>query len=63
MIENNNKSIPQMQYFLSDAGQPEMGIYNKDDLTKLQASAQLSLQAQQNVKAQMKEILMQSREL
>lgn len=43
-------------------GKPDMGIHNKDNLTKAQASAQLSLQAQQNVKAQIEEILMQSRE-
>jgi hypothetical protein len=40
-----------------------MGITNKDDLTKAHASAQLSLQAQQKVKTQIEEILMQSREL
>jgi hypothetical protein len=39
-----------------------MGIPNKDDLTKAHASTQLSLQAQQNVNAQIEEILMQSRE-
>jgi hypothetical protein len=39
-----------------------MGIPNKDDLTKAQALTQLSLQAQRNIKAQIKEILMQFRE-
>jgi hypothetical protein len=39
-----------------------MGIFNKDDLTMAQASAQSSPQAQQNIKAQIEEILMQSRE-
>jgi hypothetical protein len=29
-------------------GEPDMGIHNKDDLTKAQALAQLSRQAQQN---------------
>jgi hypothetical protein len=43
-------------------GEPGMGIHNKNDLTKGQASAQLSPQAQQNVRAQIEEILMQSRE-
>jgi hypothetical protein len=41
---------------------PDMGIPNKDDLTKTHALAQLSLQAQQIVKAQIEKILMQSRE-
>jgi hypothetical protein len=44
-------------------GEPDMGMSNKNDLTMAQASAQLSSQAQQNVKAQIEEILMQSREL
>jgi hypothetical protein len=39
-----------------------MGIHNNDDLTKAQALAQLSLQGQQIVKAQIKEIVMQFRE-
>jgi hypothetical protein len=39
-----------------------MGIPNKNDLTKAHALAQLSLQAQQNVNAQIEEILMSSRE-
>jgi hypothetical protein len=39
-----------------------MGMSNKDDLTKAKALTQLSPQAQQNVKAQIEEILMQSRE-
>ena len=43
-------------------GEPDMGIFNEDDLAMAQASAQLSPQAQQNVKAQIEEILMQSRE-
>ena len=40
----------------------ETGVSSKSPLTKAQASAQLSPQAQQNVKAQIEEILMQSRE-
>jgi hypothetical protein len=39
-----------------------MGIPRKDDLTKAHTSAQLSLQAQQSVKAQIEEILMRFRE-
>jgi hypothetical protein len=39
-----------------------MGIHNKNDLTKGQASTQLSPQAQQKVRAQIKEILMQFKE-
>jgi hypothetical protein len=35
-----------------------MGIPNKNDLTNAHALAQLSLQAQQNVNAQIEEILM-----
>jgi hypothetical protein len=40
----------------------KIGIPNNDDLTKAHTSVQLSLQAQQNVNAQIEEILMQSRE-
>jgi hypothetical protein len=43
-------------------GEPDMGTPNKDDLTKAQASAQLSPHAQQNVKAKIQEILMESRD-
>ena len=43
-------------------GKFDMGMFNKDDLTKTQALARLSPQAQQNAKAQIEEILMQSRE-
>jgi hypothetical protein len=39
-----------------------MGIPNNDNLTNAHASAQLNLQAQQNVNAQIGEILMQFRE-
>jgi len=39
-------------------GPADMGIPNKNELTKAHALAQLSLQAQQNVKAQIEEILM-----
>jgi hypothetical protein len=39
------------------SGEIDMDIPNKDDLTKAQALAQLSPQVQQNVKAQIEEIL------
>jgi hypothetical protein len=46
----------------SKSHRPDLSTPNNNALAKAQASAQLSPQAQQNVKVQIKEILKQSRE-
>jgi hypothetical protein len=47
---------------LHQPGEYDMGVSCKCPLTKAQASVQLSSHAQQNIKAQIEEILMQSKE-
>ena len=60
--KDRGKKMMDLRASLHHKGGYDTGVSSKSPLTKAQASAQLSPQAQQNVKAQIEGILMQSRE-